>query len=104
MAIVLNLFRISGGFQAHQFPRLMNYLGMSYFINMYDYPAVHKIPLELSLTNKLKRYTEDITAFGIDPIRLFLDQGINVTVCSFRGSLSPLSRSEIIYNLVKQVK
>lgn len=45
----------------------------------------------------------DIHTFAGNPIRLFLDNGLLVTICSFRGSLDRFSRSENIYNVIEQV-
>jgi len=83
--------RISGAFAVHTFPRLMNHL------------AMQKIPIELNLTEKLLKYTEEIQTFA-DPIRLFIDSGIVVTLCSFRGTLSNRSRCQDILHIVSKVK
>jgi len=83
--------RISGAFSIHKYPRVMAYL------------ALHKIPIELNLTEKLIKLTEEIQTFA-DPIRLLLDNSLPVTICSFRSSLERTSRSEYFFNVVETAK
>ena len=83
--------RISGAFSIHKYPRVMAYL------------ALHKIPIELNLTEKLIKLTEEIKTFA-DPIRLLLDNSLLVTICSFRSSLERTSRSEFYFNVVETVR
>eukprot|EP00727_Mastigamoeba_balamuthi_P007360 m51a1_g3244 adenosine deaminase, putative (129) ;mRNA; f:137137-137523 len=58
------------------------------------------IAVELSLTPKLQQFTQDITFAG-SPIRLFLDNELPVTICSFRGLFLPHSRVEVIQGIVR---
>jgi adenosine deaminase len=81
--------RISGAFEMHKFPRLMSYI------------ANHCIPVELSLTEKLLSRTEDIGKY-LHPIRLFIDNDVPVTICSFRGTLSQLNRTSNMHQIVRQ--
>jgi len=80
--------RISGAFKLHDFPRYMSYC------------ANHSIPIELSLTNQLKRSTQELERY-INPIRLFIDNSVPVAICSFREKFHPKSRNEILEEIVK---
>eukprot|EP01112_Ceratiomyxa_fruticulosa_P016878 TRINITY_DN515_c0_g6_i2.p1 TRINITY_DN515_c0_g6~~TRINITY_DN515_c0_g6_i2.p1 ORF type:complete len:791 (+),score=159.06 TRINITY_DN515_c0_g6_i2:740-3112(+) len=84
--------RISGGFRTHTFPRLMGYM------------ASNEIPIELSLTNKLRPHTAEVNTFAGNPIRLFIDNDIPVAICTFRSQFSSLPycyRTDVIFELVK---
>jgi hypothetical protein len=70
----------------HQHPRLMSYL------------AAHSIPIELGITQAFEESKKNWTLFG-SPIRLLLDKGIPLTVCSFRRQKTV---SDEIYNVVLQ--
>ncbi|KAM9975803.1 hypothetical protein ACTFIW_013193 [Dictyostelium discoideum] len=83
--------RLSGAFQSHKIPRLMSYLGN------------YSIPVEISLTEKLKSFTSDDLSFTT-PIRHLLDGKCPVVICSFRSSLYPYSRSKMYYKIVKNAK
>ncbi|EGC36265.1 hypothetical protein DICPUDRAFT_54735 [Dictyostelium purpureum] len=79
--------RLSGAFLAHKIPRLMSYLG------------AYRIPVEISLTDKLKSFTNDLSF--TTPIRHLLDNKVPVVICSFRSSLYKFTRSEMLYEIVK---
>eukprot|EP01106_Pelomyxa_sp_JSP_P013709 TRINITY_DN418_c0_g1_i2.p2 TRINITY_DN418_c0_g1~~TRINITY_DN418_c0_g1_i2.p2 ORF type:complete len:162 (-),score=47.35 TRINITY_DN418_c0_g1_i2:129-614(-) len=79
--------RLSGAYHVHTFPRLMNYM------------ATQGIPVEISGTQKLRDHTKNATFAG-SPIRLFIDNGIPLTLCSFRGRFSPLTRVEMLAQIV----
>ncbi len=46
--------------------------------------AAHSIPVELSITETFEESKKNSWALFGSPIRLFLDNGIPLTVCSFR--------------------
>lgn len=82
--------RISGGFKVHLLPRLANYL------------AMHHVPIELSPSHEMKEMTADVQAFlNKSPFRLFLDIGLDVTLCSFRIGFTPYSRSDTLHYLTR---
>jgi len=81
--------RLSGCFQLHYFPRLMNYL------------ASFGIPVELSLTPKLLEYTKS-ASFGGNAIRLMLDNDVPVTICSFRSLFVEKNRIQMLEEIVKE--
>jgi len=87
--------RISGAFQVHTDPQLMEYL------------AARDVPIELAPTEKMIANTSDVQiSIGGSFFRLLMDNGMNVCVCSFRGQLAPLTRTETwmqVYNSVCQV-
>ena len=82
--------RLSGCFQLHYFPRLMNYL------------ASFGIPVEISLTPKMLEYTKDASSFSGNVIRLYLANDIPVTICSFRGLFSDKDRISMLEHIVKE--
>eukprot|EP00005_Dracoamoeba_jomungandri_P005902 CAMPEP_0174262382 /NCGR_PEP_ID=MMETSP0439-20130205/12941_1 /TAXON_ID=0 /ORGANISM="Stereomyxa ramosa, Strain Chinc5" /LENGTH=743 /DNA_ID=CAMNT_0015347079 /DNA_START=173 /DNA_END=2401 /DNA_ORIENTATION=- len=82
--------RISGAFQVHQNPSLMDYMGN------------HGIAVELGLTDMFRIFTSDTETFTGNPIRLFLDNHMPVTICSFKGSTSPKGRSEVLYDVISE--
>jgi len=81
--------RLSGCFQVHKYPRLMNYI------------ASFGIPVELSLTPKLLEYTKS-ASFGGNAIRLLLDNEVPVTICSFRSLFVKQNRIEMLEEIVKE--
>jgi len=82
--------RLSGCFQLHTFPRLMNYL------------ASFGIPVELSLTQKLLAYTKDASSFSGNVIRLFLANDVPVTICSFRALFCDKDRIEMLQYIMEE--
>jgi len=82
--------RLSGCFQLHTFPRLMNYI------------ASFGIPVELSLTQKLIAYTKEASSFSGNVIRLFLANELPVTICSFRALFSDKDRIEMLQYIIKE--
>eukprot|EP00026_Physarum_polycephalum_P003424 Phypoly_transcript_03435.p1 GENE.Phypoly_transcript_03435~~Phypoly_transcript_03435.p1 ORF type:complete len:770 (+),score=83.44 Phypoly_transcript_03435:62-2371(+) len=82
--------RISGGFLAHTFPRLMNYM------------ATLNIPVELGNTDKLELHTKEIKTFASSPIRLFIDNGIPVTICTFTNALNDKTRADMIHSIIQE--
>jgi len=83
--------RLSGAYHVHTFPRLMNFL------------ATQGIAVEISLTHKLHEHTKNATFAG-SPIRLFIDNDLPITICSFRGKFSPMSRIDVLENIVQDCK
>eukprot|EP01105_Mastigella_eilhardi_P005487 TRINITY_DN17187_c0_g1_i1.p1 TRINITY_DN17187_c0_g1~~TRINITY_DN17187_c0_g1_i1.p1 ORF type:complete len:761 (-),score=213.98 TRINITY_DN17187_c0_g1_i1:118-2400(-) len=83
--------RISGAYHVHTFPRLMNFL------------ATQGIPVELSLTPKLRAHTQNATFAG-SPFRLLIDNDIPITICSFRGLFTPSNRVTMLENIVQDCK
>jgi adenosine deaminase len=81
--------RISGAFQLHTFPRLMNYL------------ATRGIAVELSLTPKLLEFTKDLS---IKPLRLYIDNNVPVTICSFRSLFLTGSRTATLQKIIADCK
>ena len=83
--------RISGGFAVHSDPQIIDYL------------ARHRVPIELAPTAKLLRRTETLkTEIGGGLFQLLLDNHLNVSLCSFRHALQPLTRSELLHRVYKQ--
>ncbi|KAF2073483.1 hypothetical protein CYY_005192 [Polysphondylium violaceum] len=82
--------RLSGAFQLHKYPRLMSYVGN------------YRIPVEISLTKKLKSFTKDLSF--TTPIRHLLDNNVPVIICSFRSSLYSFGRTEMLYEIVKNAQ
>lgn len=73
--------------------------------------ATLNIPVELAYTEKLKPHTQckfathatfdtnvflAVRTFASSPIRLFIDNGLPVTICSFRDSFNSQGRAEMI--------
>jgi len=81
--------RLSGCFQVHKYPRLMNYI------------ASFGIPVEVSLTPKLLEYTKS-ASFGGNAIRLMLDNDVPVTICSFRSLFVKENRIQMLEEIVKE--
>jgi len=81
--------RLSGCFQVHTFPRLM------------DYMASYGIPVEVSMTDKLRRFTKD-ASFGGNAIRLLLDNEVPVAICSFRALFQDKNRVEMLEEIIKE--
>jgi adenosine deaminase len=81
--------RLSGCFQVHTFPRLM------------DYMASYGIPVEVSMTEKLRRFTKD-ASFGGNAIRLLLDNEVPVAICSFRALFQDKNRVEMLEEIIKE--
>ena len=81
--------RLSGCFQLHYFPRLMNYL------------ASFGIPVEISLTPKMLEYTKS-ASFGGNALRLMLDNDVPVTICSFRSLFVEQNRVQMLESIVKE--
>jgi len=84
--------RICGPFAVHEYPQVTNYL------------AVHTIPLELGVTDKLNIYTESIRTFSGNPIGMFLDNDLVVTICTFRKSVYRHTRNEVLLSLVQDCR
>ncbi|EFA77527.1 adenosine deaminase [Heterostelium album PN500] len=78
--------RLSGAFQIHKYPRMMQYL------------SAYSIPIELSLTDKLKVFTADMSF--TTPIRHLLDSNVPVVICTFRSSLYSISRAQMLLEIV----
>ncbi|KAH3760493.1 adenosine deaminase [Pelomyxa schiedti] len=83
--------RISGAFHVHTFPRLMNFL------------ASQGIAVELSMTHKLREHTKNATFAG-SPVRLFIDNELPITICSFRNQSSPLTRIDVLESFIEDCK
>eukprot|EP01116_Phalansterium_solitarium_P019228 TRINITY_DN5309_c0_g1_i1.p1 TRINITY_DN5309_c0_g1~~TRINITY_DN5309_c0_g1_i1.p1 ORF type:complete len:847 (-),score=257.76 TRINITY_DN5309_c0_g1_i1:93-2633(-) len=83
--------RISGGFQLHRDPDLLNYV------------ADHRIPLELSpYTRKFMQFTQDVRTFAGSPLRLYLDNHVAIAPCSFHATLSPRTRTDELFMMVRE--
>eukprot|EP00005_Dracoamoeba_jomungandri_P005358 CAMPEP_0174254576 /NCGR_PEP_ID=MMETSP0439-20130205/3899_1 /TAXON_ID=0 /ORGANISM="Stereomyxa ramosa, Strain Chinc5" /LENGTH=758 /DNA_ID=CAMNT_0015336243 /DNA_START=196 /DNA_END=2469 /DNA_ORIENTATION=+ len=82
--------RISGAFSIHKDPELMSYF------------SLHSIPIELGLTDSILHYTQDVKVFA-HPIKLFLDNDLKVTICSFDATFNKGSRSEMLYKIVSEL-
>jgi len=82
--------RISGAFAVHKFPRLMNHM------------SNYSIPVEVSLSAKLQLYTKEVERFAGNPIRMFIDNDLPITLCSFRGVLEQIDRIESLYQVSQQ--
>jgi len=82
--------RISGAFSVHKYPRVMNYL------------ASHCIPVEFGLSDRMLERSKDITSFA-HPLGLLMDNNIVVSLCSFRGILNTLNRTEELAAIIEQV-
>lgn len=65
-------------------------------------PANHNVPVEVGLTSEYEVWTRDLRTF-VHPVRLFLDKGVPLTLCSFRGAFGP-SRIEALETLVTDCK
>lgn len=77
--------------------------------------AMHKIPLELKLTEKLEKHSLHVRTFAGNPIRLHMvtlplvhlnidllkDNSVPVTICSFHQTLKNKNRSEELLEIVK---
>lgn len=83
--------RLSGAYHVHTFPRLMNFL------------ATQGIAVELSLSHKFREHTKNATFAG-SPVRLFIDNDLPITICSFRGKFSPLGRIDVLENIIEDCK
>jgi len=83
--------RISGSFHLHKSPMVLNYL------------ADHNIPLELGLTRKFENHVSEIRTFTGNPIRLYFDNYVPVTICSFHHTFCRSgSRMEPLYSIVQE--
>jgi adenosine deaminase len=82
--------RISGAFTSHRNPRLLNYL------------ALHKVPIELSLTSIGTELLRELSAFAGSPFRFLIDSQLPIAICSFRGALSKHSRVDTLYDIIEQ--
>jgi len=82
--------RLSGCFSIHKDPAVMSYL------------ANNGVPIEISMTDTLRRLTKEVSEFAGSAVRLFLDRGIKVAPCSLDLSLYNQTRSENFYNMVKE--
>ena len=83
--------RLSGCFELHRAPALL------------DYCARHGVPIELAPSTKMLTSTAKLEAtIGGSLFRLLLDGGVNVTLCSFRHSLQPLTRCEQLLHVYQQ--
>ena len=58
--------------------------------------AIRRTAVELSMTKKLKRMTRGLKDV-VHPIKLLVDAGIHVTLCSFRVNANPYTRSETLH-------
>ena len=84
--------RVSGAFQLHTFPRLMNYF------------AATGTPVELCTTSsKFREHTKG-TEFAGNSLRLFIDNGVPVTLCSFRGRFDKRSRIDGLEAAIEDCK
>lgn len=81
--------RISGGFLVHKEPSLVNFL------------ANYSIPVEMNLTENMLKGTADVSTFAGNVIRLYLDNQLRVTVCSFDKTLYPNSRSQSLLKVAE---
>nr|CAG4715040.1 unnamed protein product [Naegleria fowleri] len=82
--------RLSGCFSIHKDPSVMSYL------------ANNGVPIEISMTDTLRRLTRDVDEFAGSAVRLFLDRGIKVAPCSLDLTLYNMTRSENFYNMAKE--
>ena len=83
--------RLSGAFQLHTLPRFMNYV------------ATTGIPVELNITPKFRKHTKG-TEFAGNPLRLFVDNGVPVTFCSFRTLSGKHSRIDALEGAIEDCK
>ncbi len=60
------------------------------------------MPVEVGLTSEYEVWTRELRTF-VHPVRLFLDKGIPITLCSFRGAFGP-SRTDALMALVRDCK
>lgn len=60
------------------------------------------MPVEVGLTTEYEVWTRDLRTF-VHPVRLFLDKGVPITVCSFRGIFGP-SRTEALEMIMSECK
>jgi len=58
-----------------------------------NYLASHSIPIEFGLSTTMKKRTKEVNSFA-HPLGLLMDNHLAVSLCSFRGILNPLSRSQ----------
>lgn len=50
-----------------------------------NYLATHNIAIELGVTEKAQTFLSELQTFAGSPIRLYLDNGVPVTLCSFHS-------------------
>ena len=81
--------RISGAFSAHTYPRLLDYL------------ATHYIPVELSVSSFGVERLKGLSTFAGSPFRYFFDARVPIVLCSFRNSLSPRNRIEVLDDVIQ---
>eukprot|EP00028_Trichosphaerium_sp_Am-I-7-wt_P002935 CAMPEP_0168539588 /NCGR_PEP_ID=MMETSP0405-20121227/21924_1 /TAXON_ID=498012 /ORGANISM="Trichosphaerium sp, Strain Am-I-7 wt" /LENGTH=739 /DNA_ID=CAMNT_0008569193 /DNA_START=17 /DNA_END=2236 /DNA_ORIENTATION=- len=79
--------RLSGAFKMHENPTLMNYL------------ANHRIPVEIGPTAKYDKSTSKVQKH-FSPIRLFIDNGVPIVICSFKSVLDDRSRVDVLQEVV----
>ena len=58
--------------------------------------------MELGETGRATEMLSDVAKFTGHPLRLFLDRDMNVTLCTFDGTLDPTSRLTAYTNLVSK--
>jgi adenosine deaminase len=80
--------RISGAFQMHDDPDVMNYL-----VN-------HRIGVEINNTWHLKQSASSISSSLGNPLRLFSDRGIKAVLSSFSLSFSGKTRTEMLHDVI----
>jgi adenosine deaminase len=83
--------RIGEAFQIHLEPSLMNYF------------ATHSVPIELGLSSRYQQQTSALQVFAGSPIRLLMDNGVPVVLCSFKDSLAQ-GRNEMLHEVIKQAR
>ncbi|KAL6047960.1 Adenosine deaminase [Balamuthia mandrillaris] len=86
-------WRISGAFQAHTDPTLMGYI------------ANHSIPVELQLTDDNRKHLyPHMHTFSGHPLRMFIDNNVPITLCSFKQTLALRDRSQAIHDVITECK
>lgn len=65
--------------------------------------ATHSIPIEFGPTNIERKFLANVHTFAGSPLRLFLDQGVIVTLCSFHSAYpTALSRIGSLHLAVEE--
>ena len=70
-----------------------------------EYLATHDVSLELAPTTRMRESTVSVeSSIGGSLFQLLLDNNLNVTICSFRLALQPLSRCELLLTVYKSFR
>lgn len=71
-------------------------------LRVLDYITSHRIPVELGLSGILESKLAKVRTFAGHPLRLFLDQGVVVDLCSFERSFTPMTLSSALTIIAKE--